>query len=86
LLQVGSYPAHIPHQADAVAEHSSESMVDLYRIRSDGELKKRLARKKKKSKSDETSVALEMADELVHGGCLKAQGKVRVDVHACCCW
>ena len=51
-------------------------MVDLFRIRSESELKKRLARKKKKSKSDEAGVVLDMADEVVHGGCLKAQGKV----------
>lgn len=54
---------------------SGEAMVDMYRIRSEAELKKRLARKKKKGKGEE---ALGLADEIVHGGCLKAQGKVQI--------
>eukprot|EP00045_Choanoeca_perplexa_P011851 m.127069 g.127069 ORF g.127069 m.127069 type:complete len:887 (+) comp15791_c0_seq6:95-2755(+) len=63
--------------------YSGEAMVDMYRIRSESELKKRLARKKKKAKNDDDTVNLELADELVHGGCLKAQGKVKsVDLRA----
>eukprot|EP00730_Choanoeca_flexa_P002941 TRINITY_DN11236_c0_g1_i1.p1 TRINITY_DN11236_c0_g1~~TRINITY_DN11236_c0_g1_i1.p1 ORF type:complete len:887 (+),score=245.99 TRINITY_DN11236_c0_g1_i1:1629-4289(+) len=56
--------------------YSGETMVDMYRIRTEDELKKRLARKKKKAKTD-GDVTLELADEIVHAGCLKAQGKVK---------